>query len=236
MVETTLEKLDLPEPPNVPELRKRARRRKVFDRILEVLFVMLMLVGTFYLFVHSYYTSVWIDGSSMAPTLLNYEYGLMNTHTSRINQIKRYSIIIAVDNLNVTVAKRVVALPGETIHIQEGGSNVDTITITRDGETFVLDEGPIPLEKRFGTFNHGSYAHDTPLVLGDNEYFLMGDNRPSSADSRARGPIHYDQIMGVLFVIEGIADRIYVDYQGDESKTIFENRRLYPLWDFRFYY
>ena len=236
MVETTLEKLELPEPPNTPELRKKAKRRKLVDRILEVTFVVLMLVGTFYLFVHSYYTSVWIDGSSMAPTLLNYEYGLMNTHASRINQIKRYSIIVAVDNMNVTVAKRVIGLPGETILIEDGGSNVDTITITANGDTFVLDEAPIPLEKRFGTYNHGVFAQNEPLVLGEDEYFLMGDNRPSSADSRARGPIQYDQIMGVLFVIEGIADRIYVETVDDQSKTIFENRKLYPFWEFRFYY
>ncbi|NCA96554.1 MAG: signal peptidase I [Methanomicrobia archaeon] len=236
MVETTLEKLDLPEPSSLPGLRKKARRRKVIDRILEVLFVVLMLTGTFYLFVHSYYTSVWIDGSSMMPTLLNYEYGLMNTHESRIKRIERYSIIVAVDNLNVTVAKRVIGLPGETIQILDGGTGVDTISITRSGETFILDEGPIPLEKRFGTYNNGSYAHGEPLVLGEDEYFLMGDNRPSSADSRARGPINYEQILGVLFVIEGIADRIYVESQGNESKTIFENRRLYPLWEFRFYY
>lgn len=77
--------------------------------------------------------------------------------------------------------KRVIGLPGETVEVRDGAVWVN-------GRR--LDE---PYLNGMVTT---CYGHCAPLTLGPDEYFVLGDNRPNSRDSRAFGAIHLDQIVG----------------------------------------
>jgi signal peptidase I len=88
-----------------------------------------------------------------------------------------------------SLVKRVVAAPGETVLIRNGVVNVDG--------------GPIPEDYVSSRTNCDSglgQAICGPLTLGSDEYFVLGDNRPNSRDSRVFGPISADQIVGQVIV------------------------------------
>ncbi|NND03183.1 MAG: signal peptidase I [Acidimicrobiia bacterium] len=82
--------------------------------------------------------------------------------------------------------KRVVALPGETIEIRDN-------TVFIDGEA--LDEPYLQPATRT------RWENSDPLLVPDNEFFVMGDNRTRSLDSRRFGPITREEIIGRAFVI-----------------------------------
>jgi signal peptidase I len=77
--------------------------------------------------------------------------------------------------------KRAIGLPGETVEVHDGGVFVD-------GQR--LDE---PYVHSLETV---CYSPCGPVRLGPDEYFMLGDNRPNSRDSRSFGPVHLDQIIG----------------------------------------
>lgn len=81
-------------------------------------------------------------------------------------------------------AKRLIGLPGETIEIRENAIYIDGA---------VLDES-YPVEP-FRSFQ----SHE-PITLADDEYYVLGDNRPNSSDSRRIGPISGDEIVGRVMI------------------------------------
>jgi signal peptidase I len=82
--------------------------------------------------------------------------------------------------------KRIIGLPGETVEIRQGKV---IIYNTEQQKGFVLDESAY--------LSAGAFNSDMPKVtLGDDEYFVMGDNRMYSYDSRSIGPIKKDKIIG----------------------------------------
>ena len=83
--------------------------------------------------------------------------------------------------------KRIVGLPGETVSISHG-----QVTVTKtDGATVSLQEPYVVAED-------ASYSEDSKLAA--NQYFVMGDNRPNSSDSRVWGPLPRNDIMGRVFL------------------------------------
>jgi len=87
---------------------------------------------------------------------------------------------------SVFYIKRIIGLPGETVDITRG-----IVTITRtDGTTLTLEEPYVVAED--ATYNQTT-------SLGPEQYFVMGDNRPKSSDSRTWGALPRENIMGRAF-------------------------------------
>jgi signal peptidase I len=109
--------------------------------------------------------------------------------------------------------KRVLGLPGETIEVREDGVIIDGSPLPvqlLDNSDF----GWVPAAHRMGstvatedghwiayTPGKGQDRSSSPVLLGSGEYFLMGDNRDNSLDSRAFGPISREQILGKVIAI-----------------------------------
>ena len=127
-----------------------------------------------------------VIGDSMEPSLHNGQEILMNRILYRISMPKRGAVIVFLPNGNQNThfyVKRVVGLPGETVQIREGNVYIDGVLLA-ENELFdkIADPGIAQSE----------------LLLGSDEFFVLGDNRNSSEDSRSGniGAVKKDSIIG----------------------------------------
>ena len=142
-----------------------------------IIIIVVILIRTFIA------TPIRVNGASMDPTLIDGETMILNKLALNIRDINRWDIVVArTDGSNVI--KRVVGLPGERVKYEDGvlyinGEAVEdnfSLTITYDFNEIKVDE---------------------------NEFFLLGDNRRISQDSRNPqiGNIHRDDIRGITNII-----------------------------------
>lgn len=130
-----------------------------------------------------------VEGESMHPTFESGDYLVVDELTYRLSEPKRGDVIVFryPGDPKIFYIKRIIGLPGETVHINNGKT---TITKT-DGTTITLDESYVVAED--ATYNEDK-------TLGSDEYFVMGDNRPQSSDSRIWGPLPKNDIMGRAYL------------------------------------
>ncbi|MSR87556.1 MAG: signal peptidase I [Candidatus Zambryskibacteria bacterium] len=126
-----------------------------------------------------------VDGSSMFPTFKNGQYLIVDEVTYHFNNPERGSVLIFKYPLDPKkkFIKRIIGLPSETVSIKEGKV---TIKNTEHPDGLLLDESYIELSK----------PDSVDYTLGEDEYFVMGDNRAASADSREWGPVPRANMLG----------------------------------------
>lgn len=133
-----------------------------------------------------------VDGSSMEPMLSHGDNLIVDKITYRFSDPKRFDIIVFPFKLeaNTYYIKRIIGLPGETVQIDLEGN------IYINGE--VLEES---YGREIIAPQNVGIAVD-PIVLGEDEYFVMGDNRNNSTDSRTElvGNIKRENIVGRAWV------------------------------------
>lgn len=124
-----------------------------------------------------------VEGNSMESTLENGDDIIVEKFSYLTNNPERYDIIVFRESESVNYIKRVIALPGETIQITEGKIYINERAIFDAYGNAKMEDGGIA---------------EKPLKLGQDEYFVLGDNRNASKDSRdkAVGVIKHDQIIG----------------------------------------
>ncbi|MDJ1121533.1 signal peptidase I [Olsenella sp. YH-ols2217] len=98
------------------------------------------------------------------------------------------------EDSSTTLIKRVIATPGQTVDLQNGVVYVDGVA---QDEPYVLGKPTDPIERHAETLD-GPVSY--PYTLGDDEYWVMGDNRTNSLDSRYFGPITRDMITSRAWV------------------------------------
>lgn len=197
--------------------------KKVISITSQLLFVVLILVGGLVIFHNFYFTPIKIVGSSMEPTLVNQEFGVMDQNPQTINNLQRFDIVIVQQNPTVDryLIKRLIGLPGETIALEADGSLlVNGILVHQD---FLPETG---YQER--TCTNMNAMGCIPLTLDDNSYFVMGDNRGFSTDSRVFGPIEKEQLIGKLFAIEGICQGQTNSSANDDPDTCGTRQYFWP--------
>ncbi len=133
-----------------------------------------------------------VSGASMEPTFDTWDYLITDRISYDIGEPERGDIVIfkLPEDTSRTLIKRVIGLPGETVVIND---HIVTITNGEHPEGFVLDEPYLSAENIGGVDN-------VRATLGESEYFVLGDNRRVSADSRLWGPLPERDIVGKVFV------------------------------------
>lgn len=133
-----------------------------------------------------------VEGSSMSPTLSSGDRILVNRLSTWLQQDFARGDIVTIHGSDITqgqyedLIKRVVALPGEEVLIDQGQVYINGFKLA---EPYLAPD----VVTR-------SLTGISRWQLGPDEYFVMGDNREHSADSRIFGPIHKKAIMGYLLV------------------------------------
>lgn len=132
-----------------------------------------------------------VNGASMEPTFLNGQYLIVDQLTYAFEAPTRGSVIIFKypEDPSKFFIKRVIGLPGETVRLR--GKDV-IIENNEHPSGFILDEPYLEEARRDSA--------SSEVRLGDDEYFVMGDNRVESSDSRVWGPLPTDMIIGRAFL------------------------------------
>lgn len=165
--------------------KKRLNPRLLKD-IMELLVGGAVAVFLAFVLVFSVGMRTSVIGDSMEPALHNGQEILMNRILYRISTPKRGDVVVFLPNGNQNThfyVKRVVGLPGETVQIRDGGVYIDGI---------LLEESEL-----FDKIADPGIAQNELLLEGD-EFFVLGDNRNSSEDSRSGniGAVKKDDIVG----------------------------------------
>ncbi len=153
-----------------------------WKELVKLTFFSLLIIVPFRLYIAQPFI---VEGASMDPTFETGDYLIVDELSYRFKTPARGSVIIFKYPLDPrkSFIKRIIGLPGETISIS--GEQV-TIINTEYPEGFVLDEPYVKLNKQ----------DNLNRTLGTNEYFVLGDNRIGSADSRLWGPVPGVNIVG----------------------------------------
>ncbi len=129
-----------------------------------------------------------VRGASMETSFLNGDYLIIDEISYRFNEPERGDVIVFrfPDDPNQFFIKRIIVLPGETIEIS---NNKIIIRSAQRPSGFALDESVYLSDKQYTSGN-------LRMKMDDNEYFVMGDNRVQSSDSRRWGPVNKSYIIG----------------------------------------
>lgn len=133
-----------------------------------------------------------VNGDSMYPQVKDEQVGFSMVFGK--NQIERFDIVVVyIEEANKYLVKRVIALPNETVSYKDSQLYINGVAVD---EAF-LDEDYVSSQS-----STRSFTGDLEITLGEGEYFLLGDNRPYSKDSRSYGAFHQEDIISKgLFVL-----------------------------------
>lgn len=154
------------------------KNKSIIKEILSYVFIILLVI-VIRVFI---FDPVRVDGPSMNNTLEDGQVLILNKFIYRKEDIKRYDIVVIKRDNGEKIIKRVIGLPNETIEIKDNkvyanGKLLDSSFTASISEDFDISE--VGFEK----------------VPGDS-YFVLGDNREISLDSRVLGPIKKEKILG----------------------------------------
>lgn len=143
-----------------------------------------------------------VYGDSMKPTLSSGDVIYAQKISTYFHSYKRGDIVI-LDGHDMEgyyskeyLVKRIVGLPGETVKIEDGNVYIKPAD---SSEFYLLQENYLP-EGTKTTMMDDAMKKGNEIVLGEDEYYCLGDNRPVSNDSRNLGPFTADRIKGVAII------------------------------------
>jgi signal peptidase I len=138
------------------------------------------------------FQSVQVDGCSMAPTLADTDRYILNRWIYHVREPRPEDVVVLRDPVDsIYLVKRIVAKPGDLVYLKGG-----RIFVNRE----LLKESYLPL----GTMTFADpHYREQMWICGVNQYFVLGDNRNNSADSRIFGTVPQQSILGLIMLRPG---------------------------------
>ena len=152
--------------------REETKERSIFRELGGWLLYILIIIGLTYLIITFVGQRTRVSGSSMETTLSNGDNLIVDKLTYHFKEPKRYDIIVFPYKYeeNTYYFKRIIGLPGETVQVIDGYTYINGEQLAGDiYGAEVMESAGIAAE---------------PITLGEDEYFVLGDNRNHSSDSR----------------------------------------------------
>lgn len=170
---------------NSPPALLNEPREPAWKEFIRFTLIALAIVIPFRLFIAQPFI---VSGASMSPTFETGQYLIIDELTYRFENPKRGDVVILKKPREESeyLIKRIIGLPGETVIIKSG-----VVSVKDSYDKITVIEEPHVKNTSFENFE---------VSLGASEYFVMGDNRPVSLDSRLVGPIPRDHIIGRALV------------------------------------
>jgi signal peptidase I len=130
-----------------------------------------------------------VRGQSMEPNFENGDYLIVDELSYRLRAPERGEVIVFKYPYDETqrYIKRIIGLPGETVEIRDGQVTIET------------KSGKLTLTESAYLASDITTAGNLRITLGSEEYFVLGDNRPVSSDSRRWGVVHKSEIIGKVY-------------------------------------
>ena len=170
---------------NIDEVTQPEDRKSSLLSMAWMALYVVVLVCLFIIIIRFGFQRSLVEGESMKPTLDSGDNLLVDKFSYLVSEPKRYDVVVFLYDRKADThyIKRVIGLPGETVQIKDG-------CVYIDGEK--LSDDPIAT-----AINNSGIAKE-PVKLGDGEYFVLGDNRNESSDSRQAdvGIVYKKQIEG----------------------------------------
>lgn len=182
--------------------------RTLLEDILGFIKVFVVSAIVILLFVNFVAHPVRVDGRSMYPTLKDGEFGFTNVGGVLLNGVERGDIVVVTmeeSGQKTHWVKRVIGLPDDTVSCVNDVVYINGKVL--DETKYIDPDYRQSLVDKFGYFNKVPNADNTnvedfeEVKLGDDEYYVMGDNRPYSKDSRYVGPVKKSQIFAKKMLV-----------------------------------
>ena len=182
--------------------------RTLLEDILGFIKVFVVSASVILLFVNFVAHPVRVDGRSMYPTLKDGEFGFTNVGGVLLNGVERGDIVVVTmkeEGQKTHWVKRVIGLPGDTVSCVNDVVYINGKVL--DETKYIDPDYRQSLVDKFGYFNKVPNADNTnvedfeEVKLKDDEYYVMGDNRPYSKDSRYVGPVKKSQIFAKKMLV-----------------------------------
>ncbi len=192
---------DEPDSDGAPAQSERAGSRRALGCAFEVVET-LVLTLLIYLVIHNFVAQPFeVQQNSMVPTIVDGEYILIDKLTPRFGGYEYGDVVVfnppsgsGLDVQGIPFIKRIIGMPGDTVSLENG-----RVFVTRRDANAVRIEEPYVVTGEDGATSPTLCPRqDCPLtwIVGEDEFFVMGDNRPASQDSRVFGPIDEGTILG----------------------------------------
>lgn len=174
-------------PSPLPVSNRRPLFRNALKQLCAALFITALAYGTFQFITHYVLQSVQVVGVSMSPTLHDSGRYVLNRWVYHVRDPQPRDIVVLRDPGDDCYAvKRIIAKQGDTVHVKDGHLFVNGKLLN---EPYLAPDTP--------TYP-GPRVREQMWICGVNQYFVLGDNRNNSADSRVYGTVPRQNILGMV--------------------------------------
>lgn len=174
--------------------------RKIYSFLIDTIQTVLLAASVFIVIYIFVFRPFQVNGQSMFPTFHNEEYILTNLISLNFSELKKGDVVVfkAPNSPEKDFIKRIIGTTGDTVSVKDGDVYVNSQR---------LDES-VYLNSEVKTYGGSFLAEGQTATVPEGKYFVLGDNRPYSSDSREWGFVKKNEIIGLSFWVYWPVDKM----------------------------